>query len=252
MPLVRAGHALRCAAGHAFDISRMGVVDLRRRVVPSGHYTAGFFRRRREALRLGLFDALVDALRDVLSDAAARGAGPVVDVGCGEGTVTKAVGADVGLDLSLDALRLAASGGTSQAWVAGDLAHLPLADGSAGVLLDVFSPAEYGEFARVAPGGLLVKVTPGPGHMAELRQALGLPAGSGAHAGDGADALMRERVEVLSERRVSHTVPLADAAQAALVAGMSPVAFGRAPDGDALAGLRAITADCHVVVGRLP
>lgn len=246
---------MRCAAGHVFDISRKGVLDLRRRVMPSGHYTAGFFQRRREALRLGLFDALVDALRGMLADRSLMGesaGGLIVDVGCGEGTVTKAVGAHVGLDLSLDALRLAASGGTTQAWVAGDLAHLPLADGSAAVLLDVFSPAEYGEFSRVAPGGVLVKVTPGPEHMGELREALDLPAGPGQRAGDGADTLMRAHVRVLAERRVTHTVRLAGVDEAALVAGMSPVAFGRAPDAGTLGAMSRITADCHVVVGRLP
>jgi 23S rRNA (guanine745-N1)-methyltransferase len=52
---------------------------------------------------------------------------------------------------------------------------LPVADGSIDVVLDVFAPRNAGEFARVlAPGGVLVTVTPEPDHLLELRVALGL------------------------------------------------------------------------------
>ena len=253
-PLIRDGHAMHCVSGHTFDISRKGVLDLRRHVSASGHYTAEFFRRRVRALRLGLFDALIDSIRDVLADTSLvhADAGPVADIGCGDGTVTKAVGAGIGLDLAMDALRIAAAGGTTQAWIAADLAHLPFADGSIGVLLDVFSPAEYGEFSRVAPGGTLIKVMPGPRHMEELRGIYGMSANMAERAGREAGALMRDHVTILDDRRVTRTVAIGDEEQAALVAGMSPVSFGRSARHDALASLGSITTDCRVVVGRLP
>jgi len=53
--------------------------------------------------------------------------------------------------------------------------RIPFADGSIRALLDIFSPRNPAEFARVIePGGLLLVVIPGEGHLAELRDAAGL------------------------------------------------------------------------------
>ena len=42
-------------------------------------------------------------------------------------------------------------------------------------MLSVFGPRNAAEIRRVlAPGGALLVATPGPGHLAELRPALGL------------------------------------------------------------------------------
>ncbi len=47
--------------------------------------------------------------------------------------------------------------------------ELPLRDGCADVVLDVFAPRNGAEIARIlAPGGTLVVVTPTPRHLAEL------------------------------------------------------------------------------------
>ncbi len=47
---------------------------------------------------------------------------------------------------------------------------IPLASGSVEVLINIFSPRNPGEFARViAPGGMLLIVIPQPGHLHLLR-----------------------------------------------------------------------------------
>jgi 23S rRNA (guanine745-N1)-methyltransferase len=52
---------------------------------------------------------------------------------------------------------------------------LPLADGCADLVLDVFAPRNGAEFARVLrPGGAVVVVTPRADHLAELVEPLGL------------------------------------------------------------------------------
>jgi hypothetical protein len=53
--------------------------------------------------------------------------------------------------------------------------HLPVRDGVASVVLDVFAPRNAAEIARVlAPGCVLLVVTPNAGHLRELVGVLGL------------------------------------------------------------------------------
>jgi 23S rRNA (guanine745-N1)-methyltransferase len=110
----------------------------------------------------------------------------VVDVGAGTGWYlarvldalaaagTPSVG--LALDLSPHAVRRAARAHPrAGAAVADAWTRLPVRDGVAAVVLDVFAPRNPAEIARVLrPGGALVVVTPLPEHLGELRAALGL------------------------------------------------------------------------------
>jgi 23S rRNA (guanine745-N1)-methyltransferase len=108
----------------------------------------------------------------------------VVEVGAGTGHyLAKLLAAwpafaGLALDVSKPALRRAARAHPRMAAVRADVwAGLPLADGAANVLLDVFAPRSGAEFARVlAPGGALVVVAAEPGHLTELVTALGMVA----------------------------------------------------------------------------
>jgi 23S rRNA (guanine745-N1)-methyltransferase len=106
----------------------------------------------------------------------------VVDAGAGPGHYLTAVldalpAADgLAIDSSAPALRRAARCHPRAQAVGWDLREpLPLVDGCAGVLLNVFAPRNGAEYARVLRAdGALVVVTPGPGHLGELVAALGL------------------------------------------------------------------------------
>jgi 23S rRNA (guanine745-N1)-methyltransferase len=84
--------------------------------------------------------------------------------------------AGIALDVSKHALKRAARAHERIGAVVADLWRpLPLKDDSVEVLLNVFAPRNGPEFARVLrPGGTLIVVTPGPGHLGELVDRLGL------------------------------------------------------------------------------
>jgi 23S rRNA (guanine745-N1)-methyltransferase len=178
------GRTLRCAAGHAFDVARQGHVDLRG---PRGSRGPGddavMVARRAGILAAGLFDPLLEVLvRTVRAGPVGGVRGLVVDVGAGPGVhlarVLDAMPDHHGLavDVSKHAARRAALAHPRAGAVIADVWRgLPVADGAAAAILDVFAPRDADEFARIlAPGGVAIVVTPRPDHLAALARPLGL------------------------------------------------------------------------------
>jgi 23S rRNA (guanine745-N1)-methyltransferase len=181
--LARAATTLRCPMGHVFDIARQGYVNLLTtdRKAPAGD-TAAMVAARDSFLAAGHFDQLAAALAAEAAGVAAAPGTCVVDAGAGTGFYLAAVlnqlpgRAGMALDASKFALRRAARAHPRIGAVACDVWRgLPVADGSAGLLLNVFAPRNGPEFHRVlAPGGRLLVITPTPQHLQELVGALDL------------------------------------------------------------------------------
>jgi SAM-dependent methyltransferase len=199
-----------CVAGHAFDVARQGYASF---AVGRGVHgdTADMVAARDRFLSAGHYAPVADAVSAAIP-ATARGV--CVDVGGGTGYYLGAVLDDhedlVGLvlDTSKPALRRAARSHPRVAAAAADVwAGLPLRSGGVAAVLSIFAPRNPAETARVlAPGGLLVVVTPTDGHLAELMAAVGLVS---------VDARKRERLErqlegfePLAERVVEYRVSL--------------------------------------------
>ncbi|MFY1634189.1 putative RNA methyltransferase [Solwaraspora sp. WMMB335] len=186
---------LCCPAGHSFDVARQGHVDLLGRRSAHDGDTAEMVAARDRFLRAGHFavisDGVVRAARTQLvaadrfadADRLTRPPGPfVVDAGAGTGNYLAAVldavpgGVGLALDIAKAAVRRAARAHPAAAAVRCDTWQaLPLADGVADLVLNVFAPRNGAEFARVLrPGGALLMVTPLPDHLGEVVGPLGL------------------------------------------------------------------------------
>jgi 23S rRNA (guanine745-N1)-methyltransferase len=176
-----AGAALRCPAGHSFDVARQGYVHLGVGRMPHPGDTAAMVAARAEFLAAGHYTALSAALAAAAREAY-PGHGLVADVGAGTGHhlahVLDALPGAVGLaiDVSKPALRRAARAHPRAGAVLCDVWRgLPLLDRTVGLLLNVFAPRNGREFRRVlSADGALVVVTPGPDHLTEIVDALGL------------------------------------------------------------------------------
>ncbi len=179
------GRALRCDGGHAFDIARQGYVCLLPPGArPDGGDTAAMVQARAAFLAAGHFSGLAAELARAVRDAVGSvdGEGCVVDAGAGTGYYLAAVldqlpdRAGLALDLSKFALRRAARAHPCIGAVACDVwGRFPVAAGAAVAVLNVFAPRNGRELARILhPQGGLFVVTPDPGHLSELRAALGL------------------------------------------------------------------------------
>jgi 23S rRNA (guanine745-N1)-methyltransferase len=174
--------ALRCVDGHSFDIARQGYVSLFAGGGRRGEADSPEMVEAREAfLGAGHFVRLSDALAEE-ARATAAASGAVLDIGAGTGyhlaRVLDALPERIGLalDSSSAALRRAARAHPRAAAVGADARQaLPLRDGLAALILSVFAPRNPAEMARVlAPGGVLLAVTPTTRHLHELVGPLGL------------------------------------------------------------------------------
>jgi 23S rRNA (guanine745-N1)-methyltransferase len=179
--LVPAGKSYRCPAGHAFDLAKEGYLSLlhgRQKGEGRGDSKAMILARDR-VHRAGVFDPLVSAL------AALPFATPpkhVLELGCGEGFflghVVRAHGiaTSYGLDLSVDAVKLAARTLKQSLILRADLLNpLPFADGSLDLVQSIFAPRPLAEIKRVLrPGGHALFVYPQADHWQELRAFLPL------------------------------------------------------------------------------
>ncbi len=167
--------AARCPAGHSFDMAREGYVNLllgSRSGDKMGDSKAAA-RSRRDFLNRGYYAPLRDWLCREFSDKR----GTLLDLCCGEGYYTSALGENenlrvYGFDLAREMVRLAAKRGKATFFVA-NMAAIPVSNAAFDYAVELFAPFQEGEFYRILkPGGTLYVVVPGKDHLFGLKQAL--------------------------------------------------------------------------------
>lgn len=184
-PLRRETGAYRCAGGHSYDIAREGYVHLlpaNRKHSRQPGDDREMAAARTRFLSAGWYSHLLEALQALALRYA--GSAPVfLDAGCGEGYYTAGVvealeqsGRQVqaaGVDLSKFALRKAARRSPQTEFAVASVYHLPVADGTADLLLDCFAPLAAEEYRRVLKGGgVFLYVVPAPEHLMEMKSIL--------------------------------------------------------------------------------
>ena len=175
LPLFCEGRSLRCGRNHSFDVARQGYVNLlpvqQKRSLHPGD-TREQVLSRREFLESGAYAPIVEAVK-----AAAEGhAGPILDVGCGEGwyavQVADHLGAELtGLDISKEAVRCAAAKYKGHQWLCASASRLPVEDGSVDLLTSLFAVTFPEEFRRVLKqDGYLFQVLAAQDHLMGLKR----------------------------------------------------------------------------------
>lgn len=253
--LLKSGGSLMCDAGHCYDVARQGYVNF----APHHRdalYTRSLFESRTRVFLGGLFAPVVRALSQAL-DAYMPQAHPLVlDAGCGEGYYLRALKASrpmtrAGFDLSKDAVRMAAAQDKDGAYFVCDLSHIPLADGCADALLDVFTPANYAEFGRVLkPDGIVLKLAPREGYLCELRRAAGAQLRTQRYDGGDVQRHAARHMKLLCTRVISYRVGVTSQ-MLSDIACMTPMLAEIPIASLDLSGIDAVTVDETLYVGTI-
>lgn len=260
-PLALDGTCLACPAGHRFDIARQGYANLLRGKHTHDTYDRASFACRRTVFESGLYTPIAEAVCAALDEMpgalASRPEPPlVVDAGCGEGYFSSMVRQQArahvcAFDISRDSIQLAAARKPDDGitWLVADLAAIQLATSVADAVLDIFSPARYGEFRRILkPGGRLVKVVPTANHLREVRA---LASGALKHR-DYSNQRVLDHFAAsctpVAHRTVTNTVALTPELRDALIA-MTPLLFSVDTAAIDWSGLTHATVEAEVLVG---
>ena len=177
------GRSLVCSAGHCFDISSSGYVNLTRgsSVNLSGD-SKDMIRARRNFLAAGYYLPIAEGVTNaLLGFSPAR----IVDAGCGEGYYTSHFARAlpesrvVGFDLSKPGIELAAKAARREglsdrlSYAVCGIFDLPIADGSVSAVTNLFAPCAGEEFHRIlSEDGRLITVVAGVRHLFGLKAAI--------------------------------------------------------------------------------
>lgn len=249
--------SLKCCNRHSFDLAKFGYVNLAPQIKQSANYDKENFQNRQQILEAGFYQAILEAISDLL--ASSKNAKTILDIGCGEGFYSRKLQKRhpdktfYAFDISKDSVQIAAKSEPNWAvnWFVGDLARLPIKDASMDILLDIFSPANYGEFRRVlSKDGILIKVIPTKNHLKEIRQKVQDQLTNKDYSNQDIKNHFQEHFTILSSQTASLTKTIT-AEQLQALLSMTPLLFHIDQTKIDWSQLTEITIEAEILVGKV-
>ena len=249
--------SLKCNNRHSFDLAKFGYVNLAPQIKQSANYDKENFQNRQQILEAGFYQAILEAISDLL--ASSKNAKTILDIGCGEGFYSRKLQERhpdktfYAFDISKDSVQIAAKSEPNWAvnWFVGDLARLPIKDASMDILLDIFSPANYGEFRRVlSKDGILIKVIPTENHLKEIRQKVQDQLTNKDYSNQDIKNHFQNNFTILSSKTASLTKPIT-AEQLQALLSMTPLLFHIDQSKIDWSQLKEITIEAEILVGKV-
>ena len=248
--------SLKCSNRHSFDLAKFGYVNLAPQIKQSTNYDKENFQNRQQILEAGFYQAILEGISDLL--ATKPSAKTILDIGCGEGFYSRKlqeVHSDktfYSFDISKDSVQIAAKSEPNWVvnWFVGDLARLPIKDASMDILLDIFSPANYGEFRRVlSQNGILIKVVPTENHLKEIRQMVPEQLTKKDYSNQDIKEHFQEHFSIQSSQIASLTKPITAERRQALLS-MTPLLFHVDQSKIDWSQLTEITIEAEILLGK--
>lgn len=246
----------KCCNRHSFDLAKFGYVNLAPQIKQSANYDKENFQNRQQILEAGFYQAILDAVSDLL--ASSKTTTTILDIGCGEGFYSRKLQEShsektfYAFDISKDSVQITAKSEPNWAvnWFVGDLARLPIKDANMDILLDIFSPANYGEFRRVlSKDGILIKVIPTESHLKEIRQRVQDQLTNKEYSNQDIKEHFQEHFTILSSQTASLTKTIT-AEQLQALLSMTPLLFHVDQSKIDWSQLTEITIEAEILVGK--
>lgn len=180
-PLEKREKVYFCENAHSFDISKKGYVNLLLSSASGKIHgdDKAMVSARANFLARGFYDELSRCVASLAAEHCKDG-GVILDAGCGEGKYTSDIAEAlknagksvdvVGIDISKNAVNLAAGRDKTCRFAVASAAKLPMANESADVFVSIFAPFFAEEFSRVLKNdGAIIRAYPLARHLWELK-----------------------------------------------------------------------------------
>lgn len=258
--------SITCTNNHSFDIAKQGYVFLLAKPSET-NYTKKLFEERRKVHNQSPIYQTFQQTVAQLIDTYVPESNPVIrmiDMGTGEGSHMQRITAyaeqlhkrtitGIGLDISKEGILQAAKHDDEHIWLVADLAHSPVTPASIDVILNVLSPSNNTEFARIIKNdGVILKVIPGQHYLQEVRRFFQSTATS-SYSNLAVKTHFSNHFQLIDTKNIQETHTLSKKERYSL-AQMSPLAW------DASAqfvntfiehGPSELTVDLEILIGRL-
>ena len=248
--------SLKCSNRHSFDLAKFGYVNLAPQIKQSANYDKENFQNRQQILEAGFYQAVLEGISGILTTKPS--AKTILDIGCREGFYSRKLQEAhpdttfYSFDISKDSVQIAAKSEPNWVvnWFVGDLARLPIKDSSMDISLDIFSPANYGEFHRVlSKDGILIKVIPTENHLKEIRQMVQEQLTKKDYSNQDIKEHFQEHFSIQSSQIASLTKPITAEQRQALLS-MTPLLFHVDQSKIDWNQLTEITIEAEILVGK--
>ena len=250
-----AGQSMICPSRHTFDIAKQGYLNLLMKKKTFDNYDKISFQSRKIILEKGYYNHVLEVVAELLRST--ESCTSVLDVGCGEGFYSRKLSAITGkdivaFDISKESVQIAAKADLEHhvSWFVGDLSDLPIADSAIDCILNIFTPANYGEFQRVlSDNGMLIKVVPGSDHLIEFRRLVRDHLRNKDFSNEQVVECFQDNFSLISRTKVSKTFELPEE-DCRIFAEMTPLFFNVDKQQLDLSSISSLTVDAEILVGK--
>lgn len=173
--LSKVNNSFVCENHHCYDISSSGYVNLLiHKATANPGDNKDMIDARATVMNNGYYNALIVELKTILNKFRPQ---TVLDLGAGDGSLTRAIQSDnfdiIGLDISKFAINHASKRDKESTYIVGSVANIPIKDNSIDLIINCFAPLDTAEAIRILKkNGVLIKITPSKNHLIELKQAI--------------------------------------------------------------------------------
>ena len=250
-----AGQSMICPSRHTFDIAKQGYLNLLMKKKTFDNYDKISFQSRKIILEKGYYNHVLEVVAELLRST--ESCTSVLDVGCGEGFYSRKLSAITGkdivaFDISKESVQIAAKADLEHhvSWFVGDLSDLPIADSAIDCILNIFTPANYGEFQRVlSDNGMLIKVVPGSDHLIEFRRLVRDHLRNKDFSNEQVVECFQDNFSLISRTKVSKTFELPEE-DCRIFAEMTPLFFNVDKQQLDLSAISSLTVEAEILVGK--
>lgn len=179
--LLRNINSFQCENKHNFDIAKQGYINLlpvQQKKSKNPGDNSLMVTARRDFLDKGHYDLLVPPCIDLINkhtDAHKT----LLDIGCGEGYFTNKIFSQInyeqayGLDISKEAIKIAARRNPEIHWMVASSKDIPLPDNYLSAIVKINAPAQTETLiGKLQQQGIIISVTPGAHHLDGLRKVI--------------------------------------------------------------------------------